>query len=290
MVDNAKADNDVREKDVEQSAGSGEEKAAAEKMVGQVWANSSSAKAAPEGAAKQGTEAGKLGNNAVESAKQGGEAFSKGAYSEVKKQLGEAGKSDGGINKQLGESGGKLADKAGSLADKLTQTGQSNHSEKMDKLSDKLSNGNSMHSDKMLLQNDSIASKFNDFPTVKSDGTHDLKTGDRLVVKDGKETLVTPNGDVVTVGKDGEVKVEGEIKSVTVDPEGRQVYTMSDGARITVGNDGISSVERNGRTTQLLNNQMLKPFGKPDFPHFDPKPWILNQEKQQHDEMRNLRK
>lgn len=99
--------------------------------------------------------------------------------------------------------------------------------------------------------------------TMKTEGMHDLQTGDRLVVKDGKETLVTTNGDVITVNKDGSVKVEGEIKEVSVDQDGNQVYTMSDGAKVRIGKDGISSVERNHQRASLVQPFKIGPIRHP---------------------------
>ena len=114
-----------------------------------------------------------------------------------------------------------------------------------------------------------------EFPVEKTDGTHDFKTGDRLVVKDGKETLSTPNGDVVTVGKDGSVKIEGDVKEVE-NKNGQQVYTMADGATITIGKYGISEITRDGRTVTLAEPLRMKlrpilgepikdPWGSPKF-------------------------
>ena len=110
--------------------------------------------------------------------------------------------------------------------------------------------------------------------TTKTDGTHDLRTGDRLVVRDGKETLVTPTGDIVTVNKDGSVKVEGAVKEVSVDKDGNQVYTMSDGAKITIGKSGINSVSRDGESAHLMQNIKLNPYAKPNWRDLEmtPKP------------------
>ena len=87
-------------------------------------------------------------------------------------------------------------------------------------------------------------------PVEKTGGTHDLKTGDRLVMRDGKETLVTPSGDIITVRQDGGVNIEGDVKEVS-NHNGHQVYTMRDGATITVGKDGISEIKRDGKIVFL---------------------------------------
>lgn len=101
-----------------------------------------------------------------------------------------------------------------------------------------------------------------EFPFVKTEGSHDFKTGDRLVVKDGKETLVTPSGDIFTVDQHGKVKVEGDVKAVETSPKGNQTYTMADGAKITVGHSGITSIERGGRTVNLVEEKLFsKPIG-----------------------------
>lgn len=121
--------------------------------------------------------------------------------------------------------------------------------------------------DKKIVLEDML---MRDRPTFKSEGAHDFKTGDRLVVKDGKETLVTPSGDIFTVDQAGKVKVEGEVKGVEVSPKGGQVYTMADGAKITVDRSGISSIERNGRTINLISDRLFKePIGFPPIKYPD---------------------
>jgi hypothetical protein len=157
---------------------------------------------------------------------------------------------------------GDLAKNAGSLADKGTPKDVGQKGEGLKDLVDSNKRAEDLSK---ILQGDRIPPMDNimrhwDRPTMKSDGSHDLRTGDRLVVKDGKETLVTPSGDIVTVNKDGSVKVEGEVKEVSVDQNGNQVYTMADGAKITIGKHGISSVERNHERATLMKPFALGPI------------------------------
>lgn len=123
-----------------------------------------------------------------------------------------------------------------------------------------------------------------EFPFEKTEGAHDFKTGDRLVVKDGKETLVTPSGDIFTVDQYGKVKVEGEVKAVETSPKRNQTYTMADGAKITVGPSGITSIERDGRTVEFAQKVVHSPFPMiPSVPIWDklrpmpiPKDFMMN--------------
>lgn len=164
--------------------------------------------------------------------------------------------------KDLGQKGSSLDDlkdlgaKGEALKDLLDL------SKKSEKLADFLPPG-----DKIPPLSDIIRSPWQQL-TIKTDGSHDLKTGDRLVIKDGKETLVTPNGDIITVNKDGSVKVEGEVKEVSIDKDGNQVYTMADGAKVTIGKDGIRSVERDHQKAHLLAPLRAHPVGiGPIGPH-----------------------
>lgn len=164
-------------------------------------------------------------------------------------------------------------DKAGQLMDKLPANGTDKGSQVMEKLpADSKTDKGELKSQLKDLNDKKLESAtmlMREFPSFKTEGTHDYKTGDRLVVKDGKETLVTPSGDIFTVDQNGKVKVEGDVKAVETNAKGFQTYTMSDGAKIGVGPMGIASIERNGRTVNLISDKL---FSNPLAPIFQDRP------------------
>lgn len=91
------------------------------------------------------------------------------------------------------------------------------------------------------------------------EGSHDLSTGDRYVVKNGKEILMTPSGDVVTVNSDGTYKVDGDLKGVEKDKNGNQVLVFKDGAKLTIGPNGIDEIERGNHTVRMSRKELYFP-------------------------------
>lgn len=90
-----------------------------------------------------------------------------------------------------------------------------------------------------------------DTRTYKTEGTHSLRTGDLLMVKDGTETLITPGGDILTVDRHGNVTVSGAVKGVETIDKSTRIYTMADDAKITVMRFGITHIARNGQSVGL---------------------------------------
>lgn len=106
------------------------------------------------------------------------------------------------------------------------------------------------------------------------EGSHDLSTGDRYVVKNGKETLVTPSGDVVTVNPDGTYKVDGDLKGVEKDMSGNQVLVFKDGAKLTIGPNGIDEIQRGNHTVRMSRKEFsfpdpycVEPMPMPKWPY-----------------------
>lgn len=80
-----------------------------------------------------------------------------------------------------------------------------------------------------------------------------LSTGDTLVenVLTGERTIKTESGDKIKIDRDGKVTVDGKVTGVSVDRDGRQTYTMADGAVIVVSKTGIESITRNNHTVSF---------------------------------------
>lgn len=132
-------------------------------------------------------------------------------------------------------------------------------------------------SDKKIWNPD-IISRPNDIASMTNfrvrEGSHDLSTGDRYVVKNGTETLVTPGGDIVRVNSDGTYKVEGDLKGVEKDKNGNQVLVFRDGAKVTVGSSGIVEVERGNHTVRMsrYSTGLILPGHSGKIPFDSPKP------------------
>ncbi|MBX9572048.1 MAG: hypothetical protein K2X77_24360 [Candidatus Obscuribacterales bacterium] len=173
----------------------------------------------------------------------------KGAASGVKDLLSD-GKNVGGSVKDLLDSGKNIG---GNLKD-LLDTTKCGGSIK-DSLDPKNELGSKLGDTKCGIGRDQVLMPMH-YEHTKSEGTHDFKTGDRMVVKDGRETLVTKNGDIFRVDQNGKVTVEGDVKGVEVGPKGTQTYTMADGAKVTIDSSGITSIARDNRHISMS-------YGKP---------------------------
>lgn len=130
-------------------------------------------------------------------------------------------------------------------------------------------------SDSKIWNPDIMKPRPTDFASMTNfrvrEGSHDLSTGDRYVVKNGKEILMTPGGDLVTVNQDGTYKVDGDLKGVEMNKDGNQVLVFKDGAKVTIGPAGIKEVERGNHTVRMNRNEFslgcilwddVKPMGQ----------------------------
>lgn len=181
----------------------------------------------------------------------------KGAASGVKDLLSD-GKNVGGSVKDLLDSGKNMGGNLKDLHLDTTKCGGNI----MDSLDQKNELGSKLGDTKCGIRRDQVLMPMH-YEHIKSEGTHDFKTGDRMVVKDGRETLVTKSGDIFRVDPNGKVTVEGDVKGVEVGPKGTQTYTMADGAKVTIDSSGITSIARDNRHISMG-------YGKPWFPLVKP--------------------
>ncbi len=105
------------------------------------------------------------------------------------------------------------------------------------------------------------------------DGVSKLSTGDYLVKYEGKETLFTPNGDSVAVNPDGTYNIKGEVSRVSTDKRGVTTVEFADGARVSLDDRGIRSVDRNGVSVSFMRFKPVPLNEIVEKPYPEPYPW-----------------
>lgn len=104
----------------------------------------------------------------------------------------------------------------------------------------------------------------------EKDGVATLPTGDKLVKDGDREILFTPSGDKLSIREDGsfELKSKG---GVEVKKQGDQTTVkFANGDEVTFSKRGITSVNRDGRTVDLIPGKELMQKLNEQFPHAKP--------------------
>lgn len=83
------------------------------------------------------------------------------------------------------------------------------------------------------------------------EGETKFPTGDRLEIKDGKQTLTAPDGTKIEVDRDGKVKIEGKVQSVEIADDGSRTITLNDGSKVKIAKHGISQIARGEHTVRI---------------------------------------
>ncbi len=92
----------------------------------------------------------------------------------------------------------------------------------------------------------------------RSEGVHKLGTGDYFVDEGGKQTIFTPNGDHVTVNPDGSSTIAGDVRKTSTDSNGVTTVELGDGATIKFDKNGITQVDRDGRSVSITDRPILE--------------------------------